>query len=144
MTKKLPFPTVGAARALLAKARRELNGKIKSEQKLDETTKHRQAAEKGWLAAVTAGRAMLRVAGGKWMSSMGVTDHVIEIETERKTGPVVSSKLRLLAGSLHGGAFYQGNEDFCQIDFIEANFQLVDEIIQRVDEFCRHARKRAK
>ncbi len=97
---------------------------------------NRQAAEKGWLAIVTAGRAMLRSAGSEWASSRGVADRVEEVEAVPRP---VTGAIRIVASTLHGTCFYGGalGEEFCGRQAIEANFGLVDAAIDHVATFCR-------
>lgn len=118
------------ARALLEKARVELGKK-----------ENRQAAEKGWLALVTAGRTMLRAAGEDWESSQGVANRLAEIEPGNQP---VTSTLRVMAGTLHGTCFYRGSleKELCGHDAIEANFRLVATAIGDAADFCRRRNRR--
>jgi len=123
---KAPPPTVGAARALLAKARTEL------------AKDPRQAAEKGWLAAVTAARAMLRRGGyDGWKRLSRVAENLAALEEDRKMSSQTSEDVGVLARELHGAAFYSGDPNFTDRDVVEANFRIVERVIGDAEAFCR-------
>ena len=123
---KAPPPTVGAARALLAKARTEL------------AKDTRQAAEKGWLAAVTAARAMLRRGGHDgWKRLSRVAENLAALEEDRKMSSQTSEDVGVLARELHGSAFYSGDPNYTDRAVVEANFKIVERVIRDAEAFCR-------
>ncbi|MDE3097321.1 MAG: hypothetical protein KGK07_15140 [Chloroflexota bacterium] len=123
---KAPSPTPGAARRLLARAREEL--------KKDP----RQAAEKGWLAAATAARAILRRAGRpEWKRVSRIEENLTETLGELKMSTQTGEDVGVLARALHGSAFYKGDPDYTDKAVVEANFKIVERVIGDAEAFFR-------
>lgn len=128
--------TIGAAREQLRAARGHL---AESRSLLG----RRQAAEKGWLALVTAGRAMLRSAGQDWMRTSRVGDRVIALEEARFKRADVGTTLKVLQGTLHGRGFYAGDDELSDAAYIGPALDLIERAIDRADEACRLLRRRS-
>ena len=120
-----PCPTPGAADILLDKAKKEV------------ATDPRQAAEKGWLAVVTAVRALLRASGGNWKSTQRVAENLSKFETAHNMSHNVSSLVTTMARNLHGSAFYRGDPEFYDNAALESSFNIVEQIIDNCESLCR-------
>ena len=124
-SKPPPAATPGGASKLLDKARKEV---VKDP---------RQAAEKGWLAAVTAVRALLRSAGEEWMSSQRVKDRLLKFETKRNLNHALSGRLEDFAEIMHGSIFYKGDVDLCKRETVERWLGSVEVFIDDASVLCR-------
>ena len=136
MTRRPP-PTIGAARTLLEEARRKLA-----------RGENRQAAETGWLAAVTAGRAMLRHASDLSPSVAGrigrVVERVDEVEKKHRMKGRISAVISLVRRDLHGIVFLGGvkDEDWSGAKAIEREFSMIARVIENVGAFSGAARRK--
>ena len=103
-------PTIEAAQAILARARKELRLAKGNE------LKRRQAAEKGWLAVRTAAAAVLHCAGKDWRQAKDLSERtrVLEQQLDPHQNPVLAAALAYAQSSLHGQCFYIGEEETCR------------------------------
>ena len=130
--------TIGAARRSLHLAREELDQATSLDDRV-------QAAEKGWKALVTAGRAVLRCASASgWHLSTGVADWLESVERQIVGAARLSGKLRAVALGPHGGCFYQGNEESCAPKTLAAIFETIEETVDYADDLCAIARARGR
>ena len=119
--------TIGAARHQLQAARGHLD---KSRSLLD----RRQAAEKGWLALMTAGRALLKAAGEEdWARTSRVAERVTALEERRFKRARVGSALARYQRTLHGRSFYAGEDELSDADYIRLAFEDIEEVIGVAD-----------
>lgn len=115
--------TIGAARNQLRAACEHLE---KSRNQLD----RRQAAEKGWLALVTAGRALLKAASDEeWARTTRVAERVTEMEQRRFKRSRVGSALARYQRTLHGRAFYAGEDELSDAEYIRLAFEDIEDVI---------------
>ena len=127
-------PTVEHARELLDVARKELahaGGDI---------TAVRQAAEKGWLAATTAGRHVVACATNERVpASRGLLPRLQQIEQRYDPSLPLSSALNTLQDVLHGACFYRGDRELCRD--VAPKLNVVERAIKDADALCGRVRK---
>ena len=123
--------TIGWARQQLAEAREHLK-------RATSLLARRQAAEKGWLALVTAGRAMLRAASHpEWAKTTGVPKRVADWEKGKFKRAEVGHALRTYQRLLHGACFYGGVEEACDPAGIEADLHGIAQAIEHAAAVCK-------
>lgn len=129
-------PNFEQARAQLERARRELD------KAGPDLLGRRQAAEKGWLAAVTAARMTLRCASGETVpSAEGVVKKFKAMETTIDKGFPLTTRLDAAQNMLHGSCFYRGVSEDCAADRIATRLHNVEQFINGAEQFCPVVRK---
>jgi hypothetical protein len=122
--------TIGAAAQQIREAKAHLRA-------ARSTLDKRQAAEKAWLALMTAGRAMLRCAGEPWEDPRHIPRRVEQLEKRRFRHARVASALRVYQRALHGQAFYVGMEEATGMSTLQEAFVHVENTIGQAREECR-------
>lgn len=113
--------------------------------------RRQDAAERGWLAAATAARALSAcVLRQKVPASSGIVDQVGRIEERAHLAPDVSDTLRQIQATMHGGCHYRADWESCADKYLLRDFERAEGVIDATETMCatlaprQHAALRAK
>lgn len=136
--------TIGAARRQREAACEHLKDAVRLREKDADAAllARREAAEKAWLALVTAGRAILKAAGDEaWTRTARVANHVAELERERFKRTRVGSAMKRYQRALHGRSFYAGESEFSDIGYLHLVLEDIEDVIVAAEAICNALRK---
>ena len=133
------IPTIDAAREALRHAYADL-AEARATTKSDPDRGHmklREAAEKGWLAAYTAGRAVIYCSGDPdWETPSYLPKKIREVEDRLGRRRGFARAVTATASTLHGDCFYRDAKGLCDPGIIEDQLKDLERVLPIGKRIC--------